>query len=314
MRLSLPLVLLALSLALGVSARDRGQAAGNAIAPRLTLVGGPVAASAAVSLRACITNDQPFSNAQLATGDALRLTLSDGMLLECALEPSSPGVGDDADWTCVIEGQSIELTYLGAPRAWAAEELRCLRIGWMAPSATTTLRFESQPVVSGRMAPAAPATLVVPIGVTSGGGGGVGAGVHLRSTSCEPAVGGEPPMVIPGLDTTLEVSAGSQVAAWIDAYAFDASWGAGGINWLVLLVDGTVVSRRPLVYWGWWGSTLDWGLPAHLSFVTPPLTAGSHRIQAGIENEGPPGSLSYCVGSFNIDRASFLTLVEIRPN
>lgn len=312
MRVQWSLITVVALIAVSADGRDRGQAAGAAIAPRLTLVGGPVSASVATRLQACITNDQRFSNAQLATGDALRITLSHGVLLDCVLEPGLPVVGDDSDWTCGVDGQSVEVSYLGAPRSWASDEVRCLRIDWIAPSATTTLHFESQPVIAGHMAPAEPATLVVPIGSPSGMGAGVGARAHLRSTDCGIAVAGEPPAVVPGLETTLEVAEGSQVAAWIDALALPHAFASGGGEHVVLLVDGVIVARQPLMQGV---SVTGLGATANISFLTPAFSAGPHLFQVGVDlPHHAPGALSACLGSFDPDRATRLTLLEIQAN
>jgi hypothetical protein len=274
-----------LLLAVPALSRERGGNTGGAIWPRLSVSPGAVSAGADSQLVACITNAREEVRHGLATGDKLALTFAGGVLLDCSLTASATGFGTAPDWSCDVAGSTATLTYGGPGRTWAGGDLLCATLTWRAPAEPTTLRFDALPVIAGSMSPGEPAFLPIAVGGGGSSRGGVGARVSVVSTGLTPtrAEYGQPPLVIEGLDVTVDAAEGSNLVVSADASAFRcSSTTAHLVGVLQLLLDDTVVHERVMNAEGAGLSTFsadEWAGTVSFAWLSDPLPAGPHRIQ-----------------------------------
>ncbi len=314
------------------SARSRDNLPGSAIALEYTLKHDVIRPRESVTLLACVTNQNPFSGREVATGDEFSFVFRGGALGACGgLTVHAPG-GDlaAADFECAVDGPTLTLRYVGSGAAWRAGDCACAKLGYDAPDESLTVltsqRVRNEGAFShptpaavllsvadglGSVGPMGPEGPIGPVGpegpVGPAGRSGVGNHVYAESTAVAWARANEPAVPVPGLDVTLDVQEGSRVLALLDAVAFgDGACFSGGntsaaATDIQFEFDGVVIP------------TIE-RLPK-LSWTSAPLAAGAHRMRVLVFAK-PSHPLdrdrSLCVGGTDLDTLSRLSAIELR--
>ena len=335
------LVLMAL-LAPTASARDSHVGAGSAIVPAYTTRAEEVAPGGEVRILTCVTNDNPHALRDIERGDSFTLAFGGGDVLGCdGLDVHSPDGGFlDGSFICSVDGPQVTITRTGVTTRWLPGDQVCAVLRYLAPDKSVSVRCSYDVSNEGAYAPPMPHYLVLGVGDELGSRGpegavgppgptgpagpagpaAAGARSMWTSTGSVAAVGLQPPVTIPGLEGNVVVGSGSSLLITIDAMSYGCVESLGDTHFnpqLLLLLDDTVVARRdiavenPLV-------TVNPSLfkhPLNISWLSPPLVAGSHAISVKLQNTTDDfTNRTLCVGSAVDDgKQARLLAIELRP-
>ncbi len=318
-----------MTIASQAEARSRDGLPGSATALEYSIRHDVIRPRESVTLLACLTNQNPFSGRDIATGDAFTFTFGGGTLGDCGgITVFDPGGGmTSSDFECSVEGRALTLRYAAGGAPWRPGACACARVEFVAPGESITVmtsqRVNSEGAFShptpgavllavaeglGSIGPTGPQGPVGPQGPAGPAGpsgpSGVGNLVQAESTGVARARQNEPPVPVPGLDVTLEVQAGSRVLVLVEGsftpvpQPFCQGSDAGDI---LVEFDGhqfTTFSRQ-------------W----ELTWLSDRLDAGPHRIRVLVEAYRPPpggNSTTDCVGGTDPETLTRLIAIELR--
>lgn len=309
---------------------------GSALQPMFSVQHAAMRPGETVTLVACVVQQNPDASRTVEPGDAFELRFLGGTLGSCdavsVLDPSASFA--DADWQCDVAGSSLTMTYVGTtPKSWSPGNGACAELLYMAPdrptSALTSLHVRRpasyRPPTSaalllsvsvdigsvgpqGERGPEGPTGPQGPRGIPMAGNVATAEATGLVQTTCDREA------VIPGLDLTIDMSAGSRLSVDVQAHhAGDSAVcnNAGNPGVLHVELDGVVVASRPSDF-----APSAGGTQSDLSWISPPLTAGTHRVRILIRCFGPEtwSTRTDCYGTRTDDYpfVSRLNLVELR--
>lgn len=338
------LALVATSVAAGTLARDSHVGIGSAIVPAFNIRAEALEPGAEVRMLACVTNDNPHSRREIVTGDAFSFTFGGGTVLACESVQvhSSDGTFADGEFACDVDGATVTIRRTGGTEPWPAGDQACAVLRFRAPDRSASVRCAIEVANEGAYAPPMPHYLVLGVGDQLGivgpegpagpqGAAGpqgeqgppgpsfAGARQMWVSTDRVSARGATPPVLVPGLTGTIDVQQDSNVLVLLDVLAIgcDINWGSAPASTRLLLeVDGEVVASRdfpvdeltPIAFPETDRKSL------HLSWLSPPLDAGSHVLAAKVRIMSEALNVwSDCVGSATDDgRQARMVAIELR--
>ena len=324
-----------------VDARERTPTFGSAIALEYSIQHEALEPGEDVTLMACVTNVNPHSSRSVAPGDLFTFNFRDGALMSCdGVQIFSPDGSLTGTFTCEVVGSVLGLRFTGSrPVAWKPGDSACAVVTYSTGVGPSTVQTATEVGVDGAYLAPSPALLLLsvasglerpgptgPIGPTgptgpSGPAGPTGAWSFSVSTGTAQVRQGDPPIVVPGLDVSVVVEAGSSLEVHVDAITVNCDSPIPGLSassrytGLILELDGMQVARRAGAdFVG--GASDDDGSPLILTWASPSLVEGPHQVRVLLEAVRPSAlrDFSDCVGSADNDVNQARLLVrEILP-
>ena len=206
---------------------------GSAVAVEFSIHPDSLRPGEPVRILACATNQNPSSTRDLMTGDSLVFEFTRGTVGACSdvalALPTTTLL--ESDFACSVDGNTLAITYNGSTAAWSPGEAICAsviytpedapsivltqmaarRIGGHAPGAKVGVLL-GVAMDLGVEGPAGPEGATGPAGVQGPpASGGIGARQMLVAEAEAQVLEGDPPVVIPGLETSMNVGAGSNL-------------------------------------------------------------------------------------------------------
>lgn len=316
-RLFVCVVLAGCLLTLGVPGESRAGddrlGVGSHVVPSFRIEPEGVDPGASATLLACVSQTNRNARRELQSGDSFGLEFGAGVVGACG-DLSVSGLGgtdfEAHEWSCTVSGAQVLLEYLGATRHWPFGATTCVTLPFVAPDASVPIATSFRVGNSGAYHPAEPTLLVLGVAPDIGqpgptgpvgpegprgerGESAVGSTLLLRSTGAASAIHGAPPELIPGLEGTIDVEAGSELAVFVDTSAHARCWDPARDPWrledgrLQVELDGHVVVRRRMSYEG---AVSDSGRSSVITWRSGPLAGGLHTLRVLIaEGDAGPG-------------------------
>lgn len=289
--------ILVVSLARAQGGRDVPSTYGSTIVPAFSVRSDALEPGSSTQLVACVTNQNPASRRSVEPGDRFTFTFQDGSVADCGaltVHPSSSGFSP-SDFSCSAATPDVTLTYVGPARAWPFAAGACATIAFEAPAATTSIVVRRDVRTEGAFtAPPDPVLLLtVAPGLATPGSPGppgpasFGATAQVDGEGWVNAVALGPPVLVPGLFTSITVQDASRllVNATVPSFGsppcprseFEAE------AWVEL--DGVLTSRVAYFNHG-------------TVWLSEPLTAGSHAVRIVLKApDGETTGTSSCGGT-----------------
>lgn len=309
---------------------------GSAIAVEFSIHPDSLRPGEPVRILACGTNQNPTSTRDLVTGDALVFEFTRGTVGACSdvalALPTTTLL--ESDFACSVDGSTLTITYNGSITVWSPGEAICASVMYTPEDAPSMVLTQMTARRIGGHAPGAKAGVLLGVATDLGvegpagpegptgpagvqgppGSGGIGGRQMLVAAAEAQVLEGDPPVAIPGLETTIAVGAGSNLLVVLD----QAIWPCHGVHaqggdaTVYIEVDGVIAASHHLEYNGQTAESVQ------VTFLTAGLAAGVHSVRGlvGGNDTQSVGTDIRCVGAAGSSRhfgGGRLIVMELLP-